>query len=192
MKFNEIIRICFGSLAGGIAGYLIGGFMYNYILENFLVKEEEIFEEIYEEEEEEEEEMPITNEFIAKLKQNIKTDKPLGAVFIIRKDLKMGKGKILAQCGHATLGIFVKVLNNIPFLAEGTWRKGFPKKYFYCNSEKEMDECVSKAMNLGFLTEKIHDAGRTQIAAGSATVVSIGPIPIDRIPEICGNLSPAK
>ena len=30
-------------------------------------------------------------------------------VLVVREDLKMGKGKIGAQCGHATLGSYVKV-----------------------------------------------------------------------------------
>ena len=30
-------------------------------------------------------------------------------------------------------------------------------------------------MSLGLASEVIHDAGRTQIAAGSATVVGVGP-----------------
>ena len=29
-------------------------------------------------------------------------------VFIVRSDLSMGKGKIGAQCGHATLGVYLK------------------------------------------------------------------------------------
>lgn len=30
-------------------------------------------------------------------------------VLVVREDLKMGKGKIGAQCGHATLGAFKRV-----------------------------------------------------------------------------------
>ena len=32
----------------------------------------------------------------------------LKMVFIVRQDLKMGAGKIGAQCGHATLGVYEK------------------------------------------------------------------------------------
>ena len=44
------------------------------------------------------------------------------------------------------------------------------------------------AMSL-FLTAKIvHDAGRTQIAAGSATVLGIGPGPKSVIDQVTGSL----
>ncbi|XP_035540562.1 peptidyl-tRNA hydrolase 2, mitochondrial-like isoform X2 [Juglans regia] len=35
-------------------------------------------------------------------------------VLVVRNDLKMGKGKIAAQCSHATLGLYKKVLHRAP------------------------------------------------------------------------------
>lgn len=35
-------------------------------------------------------------------------------VLVVRNDLKMGKGKIAAQCSHATLGLYKKVLYRAP------------------------------------------------------------------------------
>ncbi|MBA0707299.1 hypothetical protein Golax_019350 [Gossypium laxum] len=35
-------------------------------------------------------------------------------VLVVRNDLKMGKGKIAAQCSHATLGLYKKLLHRAP------------------------------------------------------------------------------
>ncbi|KAG1828731.1 peptidyl-tRNA hydrolase II domain-containing protein [Suillus variegatus] len=47
-------------------------------------------------------------------------------------------------------------------------------------------EAVSKSLNL--CARSILDAGRTQIAAGSRTVLGIGPAPIDLINQVTGHL----
>lgn len=43
-----------------------------------------------------------------------------------------------------------------------------------CASEDDMLMLQATAVSLGLVAEVIHDAGRTQIAAGSATVLGIG------------------
>lgn len=47
----------------------------------------------------------------------------------------------------------------------------------------------AQAVSLGLCAQVIHDAGRTQIAAGSATVLGIGPAPKSKIDEVTGHLS---
>lgn len=44
------------------------------------------------------------------------------------------------------------------------------------------------ALSLGLVAEVITDAGRTQIASGSQTVLGIGPGPKSIIDEVTGNL----
>ncbi len=68
-------------------------------------------------------------------------------VLVVREDLKMGKGKIGAQCGHATLGAYRVVLK---LAEEGsrfwkkvvenyTWGMGLHKKIcLKVNSEQEL------------------------------------------------------
>ena len=53
-------------------------------------------------------------------------------VLVVRNDLKMGKGKIGAQCGHATLGTFRSAFN----LSKKSkyWTKAI-EKYFMKSSE---------------------------------------------------------
>ncbi len=51
-----------------------------------------------------------------------------------------------------------------------------------------MAELEAKAASLGMPTYIVHDAGRTQIAAGSQTVLAIGPAPKSDIDKVTGSL----
>lgn len=147
-------------------------------------KNDKAFNEYEEEEEFEEEEE----------QQNVKDslDIPLEkacAVFFIRKDLKMRNGKIAAQCGHAALGIFKKVSKHYNKYATYWYDKEFKKYFFYVKDEEQMNEFLDFADDNGILREKIIDAGRTQIAAGSATVLAIGPVDEDIVSSFTSNLT---
>ena len=49
-------------------------------------------------------------------------------------------------------------------------------------------ELISKAKALGIVYYLVRDAGRTQIAAGSRTVLAVGPGPVDLIDKVTGKL----
>ena len=51
-----------------------------------------------------------------------------------------------------------------------------------------MLELQAKARSLGLTAETIQDAGRTQIEAGSLTVLGIGPAPRSLVDEVTGKL----
>ena len=52
----------------------------------------------------------------------------------------------------------------------------------------ELESLLSAAKVAGLAINRIHDAGRTQIPAGSLTVGAIGPDPLERINELTGDL----
>ena len=56
------------------------------------------------------------------------------------------------------------------------------------DSEEELLTLQAQALSLGLCAEVIHDAGRTQIASGSATVLGIGPAPKSKVDEVTGSL----
>jgi len=56
------------------------------------------------------------------------------------------------------------------------------------DSEEEMEILHAQAISLGLVAHIIHDAGRTQIAAGSATVLGIGPAPKGVIDQVTSHL----
>jgi PTH2 family peptidyl-tRNA hydrolase len=55
-------------------------------------------------------------------------------------------------------------------------------------SEEEMEMLQATAISLGLVAEVIADAGRTQIASGSHTVLGIGPAPKSVIDKVTGSL----
>lgn len=56
-------------------------------------------------------------------------------------------------------------------------RLGQAKVALKIDSEDDMLMLQAQAISLGLCAQVIHDAGRTQIASGSATVLGIGPAP---------------
>ncbi|CAH0481109.1 unnamed protein product [Peronospora belbahrii] len=113
---------------------------------------------------------------------------PHKMVMCVRTDLKMGKGKIAAQCCHATLGAYKRALKRTPD-AVRTWENlGQAKVCLRVDSEEEMLALAEKAAECGLVNYVVVDAGRTQIAPESKTVLSIGPAPLKAIDEITGHL----
>jgi peptidyl-tRNA hydrolase len=55
-------------------------------------------------------------------------------------------------------------------------------------SEDELLMLQAAAMSLSLTAKLVHDAGRTQIAAGSTTVLGIGPGPKSVIDQVTGSL----
>ncbi|KAJ2863116.1 hypothetical protein GGH94_003817 [Coemansia aciculifera] len=109
-------------------------------------------------------------------------------VLIIRTDLGMSKGKIAAQCSHATLGCYKRALKQAPAMLKAWEYTGQAKVTLKCNSEEELVDLQKKAQAAGLVAQSICDAGRTQIAAGSRTVLGIGPGPVGAVDRVSGHL----
>ncbi|KAI7869943.1 peptidyl-tRNA hydrolase [Spinellus fusiger] len=109
-------------------------------------------------------------------------------VFVVRSDLGMTKGKIAAQCGHATLACYKSVKQSNPEILRAWECSGQAKIALKASSEDELDMLQAIALSHQLTAQSIRDAGRTQIAAGSKTVLGIGPGPIELINEVTGHL----
>lgn len=113
---------------------------------------------------------------------------------VVRQDLKMGKGKAAAQCSHATLALYEKITNpespayNPEMVQRWKYGNGQAKITLQVPNQEDMDMLFAQAMSLGINAYIVHDAGRTQIAAGSATVLGLGPAPKRVIDELTHDL----
>lgn len=106
-------------------------------------------------------------------------------------------GKMAAQSSHATLACY-KVLaraaaKNGPSSAEARlldrWeRLGQAKIAVQIKGEDELKKLRAAARAQGVTAEVIADAGRTQIEAGSLTVLGVGPAPKSLVDKITGHL----
>ncbi|KAI5991512.1 peptidyl-tRNA hydrolase, partial [Pisolithus albus] len=124
-------------------------------------------------------------------------------VLVVRTDLKMTTGKIAAQycfphpvrlgdatdiSSHATLACYKALMKTNPKLVQHWERTGQAKIALRSSSEDELLELEAIAKSLNLCARSILDAGRTQIAAGSRTVLGIGPAPAELINQVTGHL----
>ncbi|KAL8945573.1 MAG: hypothetical protein Q9222_007898 [Ikaeria aurantiellina] len=113
-------------------------------------------------------------------------------VLVVRTDLGMGKGKIAAQSSHATLACYRALSSTFPTSLNPVlkqWeRMGQAKVVVQAKNEEELETLQAKALSLGLCAQIIHDAGRTQIASGSATVLGVGPGPKSVVDRVTGGL----
>ncbi|CDW56218.1 peptidyl tRNA hydrolase 2 [Trichuris trichiura] len=96
-------------------------------------------------------------------------------VFVVNSELRMGVGKIAAQVGHGALGLY-QLLQRQPehYESLGYWcLQGQPKIVLKGRNADHLLslKLLAEEKNLSCYT--VHDAGRTQVASGSFTVLSI-------------------
>jgi PTH2 family peptidyl-tRNA hydrolase len=123
--------------------------------------------------------------------QNIKQ------VIVMRHDLKMRRGKQIAQGAHASMSFLTRRLqsqssiNVAEFSANvQNWLMGsFAKVCVRCNSEEELMAIHDKAMALGLEVHLITDSGRTEFhGQPTRTCLAIGPDDASKIDEVTGHL----
>ncbi|XP_074276489.1 uncharacterized protein LOC141600205 [Silene latifolia] len=102
-------------------------------------------------------------------------DEDLKMVLVVRQDLKMGPGKIASQCAHAAMGMYAELMQSQRSLLRQWEQCGQAKIVVTCKNLKEMTKLEQEAETIGLPTFVVADAGRTQVAAGSKTVLAIGP-----------------
>ena len=107
---------------------------------------------------------------------------------IVRTDLKMGKGKIAAQCSHAALAAYKQSARQSPDLLRRWEALGPAKVVLRVEDEAAMYRLERRARDAGLVTAVIQDAGRTQIAPGSVTVLGVGPAPAQLLQQVTGGL----
>uniref|UniRef100_A0A8D0LBA6 Peptidyl-tRNA hydrolase 2, mitochondrial n=1 Tax=Sphenodon punctatus TaxID=8508 RepID=A0A8D0LBA6_SPHPU len=109
-------------------------------------------------------------------------------VLIVRNDLKMGKGKVAAQCSHAAVAAYKQVQRRNPELLMQWEYCGQPKVVLKAPDEETLIQLLADAKEQGLNVSLIQDAGRTQIVPGSRTVLGIGPGPADVVDKVSGLL----
>jgi len=112
-------------------------------------------------------------------------------VLIVRKDLKMRRGKENAQSSHASQAFMVDTYLNggKPSKEAIEWYKtGQTKICVSVDSEKELLTIFQEAKSNGLEAHLITDAGHTEFDGPTKTVVAIGPNKESQINKITGSL----
>lgn len=113
-------------------------------------------------------------------------------VLVIRKDLKMRRGKEIAQGAHAAMAFLVKKsLRKEEFTeVERLWMEGlFTKVCVRVDSEAELLAVAQAAEKEGLRVEIITDAGKTEFAGfPTRTCLAVGPDIASRIDKVTSHL----
>lgn len=132
-------------------------------------------------------------------------------MIVMRKDLKMRKGKIAAQAGHACVEAVLMALqkenrlNDIEKSSDGVelnrdnkintplsewFHYGCAKVCVYVDSEAELLDIARIATEKGILTAIITDAGMTEFhGIPTKTCLALEPLPCDIADELTGHLN---
>jgi PTH2 family peptidyl-tRNA hydrolase len=110
----------------------------------------------------------------------------LKQVMVVRKELKMGKGKIAAQCCHASLGAYRVALRQNPAYVKAWQWRGQAKIAVSVEGEETLFAIQEAARTAGIPTYLVEDAGHTQVDPGTRTVLGLGPAPVHMLDAITG------
>jgi peptidyl-tRNA hydrolase, PTH2 family len=118
-------------------------------------------------------------------------------VIVLRKDLNMRKGKMIAQGAHASM----RAILALGRLEDGNWviplderlepwlLGRFKKVCVSVNSEAQLLDLHAQATAAGLISALIQDAGLTEFGGvPTYTAVAVGPDRADRVDAITGAL----
>ena len=109
-------------------------------------------------------------------------------VIVFRSDLKLSKGKIAAQAGHAAVSAAQKARNHHRSWWEEWLFEGQRKVAVRVKDEKELLALEAQANDLGLPNALIVDMGLTEIPPDTVTCLGIGPAPAEKVDRLTGKL----
>lgn len=119
-------------------------------------------------------------------------------VIVVRRDLKMRRGKVASQVAHASMAFLVD--NNearrddelaVKLTSdEATWMSGsFTKIVVGCDSEDALRDLIFRAELADIEVHEVVDAGRTEFdGVPTLTCAAFGPCAAGELDAITGNL----
>jgi peptidyl-tRNA hydrolase, PTH2 family len=121
----------------------------------------------------------------------------LKQVLVIRRDLKMRRGKEIAQGSHASMAFLVEAVVSagggelaLDDVAMAWMTTSNRKVTLQARSEEELVELHTNALAAGLRSHLITDSGRTEFGGvPTVTALAIGPDIADAIDKITGHLT---
>jgi len=109
-------------------------------------------------------------------------------VIVMRFDLKMGKGKIAAQAGHAAVSASEEARKRFQKWWKAWLDEGQCKITVKVKSEDELLTLEEEVKENELPYALISDRGLTQLEPGTMTCLAIGPAPSRMVDKITGKL----
>ena len=109
-------------------------------------------------------------------------------VVVIRDDLKLSPGKLSVQVAHASVSCAMKAKSTKTKIFNDWFSEGQRKIVLKVGDLKELEDIEKKAKSKGLMTEKIMDAGLTEVPPGTITCLGIGPARAEDVDKVTGHL----
>jgi PTH2 family peptidyl-tRNA hydrolase len=107
---------------------------------------------------------------------------------ILRTDLRMSTGKLIAQAAHAAVGAS-ELAKKENHKAWRRWRdEGAKKVVLGAESLEEVEDLREKADKLDIVNIVIQDAGYTEVPPGTVTALGLGPEISEKLDKVTGAL----
>lgn len=106
-------------------------------------------------------------------------------VIVVRADLRLSRGKIAAQAGHAVWSAANKAKKNV---LDDWARAGEKKVVLKVKGEHALLEIRDMCEKMRIPHALIADAGHTEIPPGTLTAIGIGPDDAAKIDKVTGSL----
>ncbi len=107
---------------------------------------------------------------------------------VLRMDLGMSTGKLIAQAAHAAVGAS-ELGKKENHKAWRRWRdEGAKKVALEAESLEEIEELAGKANKLDIVNILRQDAGHTEVPPGTVTALGLGPYRTDLLDKVTGSL----
>ena len=123
------------------------------------------------------------------VRKNIMVEFEYKQVIIFRSDLKLSKGKLAVQAGHAAVSAAEEARKRHRDWWESWIFEGQRKIAVKVKDETELSELESAADDLGLPHALVVDRGLTEIPEGTVTCLGIGPAPAEKMDRLTGKLS---
>jgi peptidyl-tRNA hydrolase, PTH2 family len=109
-------------------------------------------------------------------------------VIVVRRDVKMGTGKLAAQVAHAAVMGAEKAKAHKQEWFDAWFNGGQAKVVVKVKTVEELMEIRKQADQLRLPVVQVQDKGLTQIPSGTITCIGIGPAPSDVVGRVTDNL----
>jgi len=109
-------------------------------------------------------------------------------VVVVRADLKMSPGKLAVQVAHGSVGAADAARRERRGWFSAWLAEGQKKVVVKVKNERELHALRKMANSEGLPNLLVQDAGLTELAPGTTTVLGIGPAPNEVLDKVTGGL----
>lgn len=111
----------------------------------------------------------------------------LKQVIVMRKDLGMRKGKMIAQGAHASMKAVLE--NQDDSIVQSWLSQAFTKIVVSVSSDEELGLVLDQALEAGIICAEIIDSGRTEFdGVPTRTCIAVGPATHEDLQPVTGDL----